>query len=85
MIKSQHNVLNLYTTFWRQNNAISKEVHIAPPSRHLECSSPFNYWNSSKLSKIQDKRKNNSTLLRSNDVLTIVIINLRYTSLAVLS
>ena len=59
-------------------------LHIAPPSRRLEFSSPFNYWNSSKLPKIQDKSKNNSTLLRSNDVLTIVIINLRYTSLAAL-
>ena len=46
--------------------------------------SAFNHWNSSKLSKIQDKRKNNSTLLGSNDVLTIVMINLRYTSLAAL-
>ena len=34
--------------------------------------------------RVKTKRKNNSTLLRSDDILTTVIINLRYTSLAVL-
>ena len=77
-------MLNLYTTFWRHNNAISKEVHIAPPSKRLEFFLHLITGTHQSCQKFKTKRKNNSTLLRSDDVLTIVIINLRYTSLAVL-